>query len=226
MKPSRESKRLLVIVPIVLGGVLLTLVTTLRGAMRVEGRNGSRLSTPMGSDSAAPREQVPRGLPGMPMAQSSEFRKTPGAKGTPPADVLIILEAPPFGEMAGLWLDLNRMLEQKDTTSPEMHRLSVIRLTLQFLDLKDPAATAFETAVSEALAQLQSAQDDLHRALELLPPDLLDDERESMNRAILEEYDVRKRSSINSVLTTLGTSGLHPEFREHLEMWFGYLTPL
>jgi hypothetical protein len=107
-----------------------------------------------------------------------------------------------------------------------VHRESVIRLTLQFLDLKEPEASAFQAAVSEAVAQLELAQDDLHRALEFLPPDLVDEDREEMERAIVEVYDVRKRSAVTRVGDALGASERHSGFREHLEMWMGYLVPL
>jgi hypothetical protein len=227
MELSRGSKGLLMILPIVLGGGFLALVTTLRGADPVDGRKVSRTPTAERRAGAARLEQMPRRRVPLTLAdQSHESGKASVPKGTPPADVLSLEGDPPLGEMAGLWLELNRVLEQKESTPPEIHRQRVIRLTLQFLDLKEPTATAFEAAVSQALAELESAQDDMHRSLEILPADLLDEDLESMKRPIVELYEVRKRSAVTRVLTTLGTGGLHPGFREHLEMWMGYLIPL
>ena len=141
------------------------------------------------------REEVPARAPERPVASFT----TP-----PPA---------PF------WQGLGTRLETRSTADPEAYRQKMMSSTAEYLGLDPAGADEFRSVAVLSLAAIRDAWKVRDAEVLGLSEFLEAGERERREQEIQDRYEAAKRQASDRLVSLLGTTARHEEFRHRLGEW-------
>jgi hypothetical protein len=147
-------------------------------------------------------------------------------RGTPPSKPVVEALPPPAPvrpaasyttpPQAAFWEDLGTHRETRSKTDPEAYRLKMMSSTAEYLGLD---AGAFQSVALLSLGAIRDAWRVRDAEVLSLSEFLEREERERREQEIQDRYEAAKREASDRLVSMLGTTARHEEFRNRLGEW-------